>query len=216
MAARSPSRSWGQWTGEEGDFLWLRSVLETSAFLQGLGSWDRACCLHGVSLEQEVSSIGVTNSLSFPCGWRCGEGRSQRLTWPGAGTFTQGWWGTGRGPSAGEWPGHFAGEGSIILEAWRGGRVQTQPALPDKMELTLLGSWALPQLTQVAVGKTQCAQGPTQGGADVGFILLCRGSERAGHSQRLPAYMAGWKSKPRSPSRNRELLGLVPQRQAQA
>lgn len=67
------------------------------------------------------------------------------------------------------------------------------------MELTLLGSCALPQLTQVAFGKTQCAQGSTQGAIDMGFILFGRGSERAGHAQRLPAYVAGWKSKPGSP-----------------
>ena len=144
------------------------------SFPPGPGHWGGASCLHGFPWSKRFPVLGgVTDWLSFPCGWRGGEGRSQRLIWPGAGTFSQGWWGTGRGSSAGwgwggggggGWPGHLAGEGSIILGAWRRreGGVQTQPALPDKMELTLPDFCALPQLTQVAFGKNPvCSRLPT-------------------------------------------------------
>lgn len=65
------------WDGEgEGDLSCVPSVLETTGFFQHL--WVMGMLLSGVSPEEGASSIEVTSSPSFPCGWRGGEGESQR------------------------------------------------------------------------------------------------------------------------------------------
>lgn len=71
------------WDGDgegEGDLSCVPSVLETTGFFQHL--WVMGMFLSGVSPEDGASSIEVTSSPSFPCGWRRGEGESQRLGQP--------------------------------------------------------------------------------------------------------------------------------------
>lgn len=84
----------------------------------------------------------------------------------------------------------LAGEGSIILGAWRRreGGVQTQPALLTKWSLTLPDSCALNP--SGIWEKPSVLKAPSQG-ADMDSSCFGKGSERAGHAQPLPAYVAG-------------------------
>lgn len=76
--AKGSSRVWDR--EGEGDLSCVPSVLETTGFSQDL--WVMGMLLSGVSPEHGASSIEVTSSPSFPCGWRGGEGESQRLGQP--------------------------------------------------------------------------------------------------------------------------------------
>lgn len=66
---------------KEEDFSCVHSVLETTAFLQGVDAQlvKGHDAVVGFPRRKGTSSIGLTSSPSFPCGWRRGEGKSQRL-----------------------------------------------------------------------------------------------------------------------------------------